>query len=248
MTFFNPLYRALTHIGYSDPLHPPFTHFPIALVTAALVFGLLAWLFGRPGFWKTARHCLWLAWLFLFPTILFGFMDWQHYYRGAWMFLIIVKICLAAFLFVLLTIGLILHHKGWGETKLMLGIYLIAFFTVVALGYFGGKIVFEGATSGSPAADTLQAKAGEKVYKQNCEACHPDGKNVIMPKYPVIGSDRLGNFPIFRDWIRDPRLPDGKLGPMPAFSPAKISNEKAQELYRYVLQAFGTASPTQPHH
>jgi uncharacterized membrane protein len=248
MTFFNPFYQALAHIGYSDPLHPPFTHFPIALVTASLIFGLLAWFFRRQTFWMTARHCLWLAWLFLFPTILFGFMDWQHYYRGDWMFLIIVKICLGAFLFVLLSVGLILHYRGWGETKLMLSLYLIGFFTVVALGYFGGKIVFEGVSSGSPAADTLHAKAGEKIYQDNCEFCHPDGKNTIMSQYPIIGSDRLANFPLFRDFIRDPQLPDGKTGPMPAFSPAKISNQEAQDLYRYVLQAFGTGGSTKPHH
>jgi len=248
MTFFNPFYRALADIGYLDPLHPPFTHFPIALVTAALIFGLVAWLFRHQSFWITARHCLWLAWLFIFPTVLFGFMDWQHYYHGAWMFLIIVKICLAAFLFVLLSIGLILHHKGWGESKLILGVYLLGFFTVVALGYFGGKIVFEGVSSGSLAADTLQVKAGEKLFTENCSACHPDGKNVIMSNQPIIGSDRLANFPVFRDWLRNPRLPDGSQGPMPAFSPQRISTEQARELYRYVLQAFGTAGPTKPHH
>ena len=249
MTFFNPFYRALADIGYLDPLHPPFTHFPIALVTAALIFGLVAWLFRRQGFWITARHCLWLAWLFIFPTVLFGFMDWQHYYHGDWMLLIIVKICLAAFLFVLLSIGLILHYKGWGESKLILVIYLLSFFTVVALGYFGGKIVFEGVSSSSgAAAASLQAKAGEKIYMDNCEFCHPDGKNTIMPKYPVIGSDRLANFPVFRDWLRDPRLPDGRKGPMPAFPPKKISTEQARDLYRYVLYTFGQAPSPKPRH
>jgi uncharacterized membrane protein len=248
MTFFNPFYRALAHIGYLDPLHPPLTHFPIALVTASLFFGLVAWLFRRQGFWISARHCLWLAWLFIFPTVLFGFMDWQHYYHGDWMFLIIVKICLAAFLFVLLTVGLILHHKGWGETKLMLGLYLIGFFTVVALGYFGGRIVFEGASVGSAKADSVQVKAGEKIFAQNCQSCHPGGKNVIMSKYPIIGSDRLANFPVFRDWIRNPQLPGGKQGPMPSFPAKKISTEQAQELYRYVLYAFGQAPPPKPSH
>jgi len=249
MTFFNPFYRALAYIGYLDPLHPPFTHFPIALVTAALIFGLVAAIWRRPRFWITARHCLGLAWLFIFPTVLFGFMDWQHYYHGAWMFLIIVKICLAAFLFVVLTIGLILHYKGWGETKLILVIYLLGFFTVVALGYFGGKIVFEGAgSSGRAAAASLPVKAGEQIFAHNCSACHPGGKNVIMPNQPIIGSDRLATFPVFRDWLRNPRLPDGSRGPMPVFPPHKISTEQARDLYRYVLYAFGQARPPKPSH
>jgi uncharacterized membrane protein len=247
VTFFNPFYRALAYIGFLDPLHPPFTHFPIALVTAALIFGLLAWLWRRQGFWLTAKHCLVLAWLFIFPTVLFGFMDWQHYYHGAWMFPIIVKVCLAAFLFVLLSLGLILHYKGRGEPRLILAVYLLSFFTVVALGYFGGKIVFEGASgSGGAAAASLQVKAGEKIFAQNCQSCHPGGKNVIMHQYPIIGSDRLANFPVFRDWIRNSRLADGKKGPMPDFPPAQITTEEARQLYRYLLYAFGKSSPPQP--
>jgi mono/diheme cytochrome c family protein len=248
MTFFNPLYRALADIGYLDPLHPPFSHFPIGLVTASLIFGLVALIWRRPRFWITARHCLWLAWLFVFPTVLFGFMDWQHYYHGAWMLLIVIKICLASFLFVLLTIGLILQYKGWGESKLILVIYLLGFFAVVGLGYCGGKVVFEGPSSAGAAGASLEVKAGEKIYAQNCRACHPGGKNVIMPNHPIIGSDRLSTFPVFRDWIRNPRLPDGGKGAMPAFSPGKISTEQARELYRYVLSAFGQAPLAKPHH
>jgi uncharacterized membrane protein len=41
MTFFDPLYRAFAYVGYRDPLHPPFTHYPIVLVTVSLLFALL---------------------------------------------------------------------------------------------------------------------------------------------------------------------------------------------------------------
>jgi uncharacterized membrane protein len=249
MTFFNPLYRALASLGYSDPLHPPFSHFPIALVTACLVFGLVALIWRRQGFWISARHCLVLAWLFIFPTVLFGFMDWQHFYHGAWMLFIIIKICLASFLFVLLSIALILHYKGRGESRFMLVIYFLGFLTVVGLGYCGGKIVFTGASgNGRAAAASLQVKTGGMIFAKNCQACHPHGKNVIMPQQPIIGSDRLANFPVFRDWIRNPRLPGGALGPMPAFSPAQISNSEVRDLYRYVLYAFGKSSPPNPRH
>jgi uncharacterized membrane protein len=237
---FNPLYRALAYIGYSEPLHPPFTHYPIALVTACLFFGLVALLWRRPAFWVTAKHCLVLAWLFIFPTVLFGYMDWQHYYHGVWMGPIIVKIILASFLFVLLSIGLILIYKGQSESLAILVIYAIGFITVVGLGYFGGKIVYEGIGREGPAVGvSLQVKAGEGVYEKNCLSCHPNGGNVIMPQAPVIGSPRLADFPRFLAWIRDPRLPEGKQGAMPDFPPSKISDKEARELYQYIIHAFG---------
>ena len=244
MTFFDPFYRALADIGYLEPIHPPFTHFPIALMTASLFFGLWALLRRRPGFWVTARHCLVLAWLFFFPTVLFGFMDWQHYYHGAWIGPIVAKIFLAGFLFVLLSIGLILAYKGRGDSLTILVIYVFGFVTVVGLGYFGGLMVYEGREGGrSAAAASPQIKAGQEIYGKYCQACHPNGGNVITPQAPVIGSKSLADFPGFLAWIRDPRLANGKRGAMPDFPPSKISDKAAQGLYRYVMDTFGKPRP-----
>jgi uncharacterized membrane protein len=248
MTFFDPLYRALAYIGYSDPLHPPFTHYPIALITASLFFGLVALFWRRPGFCVTAKHCLVLAWLFIFPTVLFGFMDWQYYYHGIWMGPIIVKIILASLLFVLLSIGLLLVYKGRSDSRAILVIYALGFLTVVGLGYFGGKIVYEGIGKGGLAAGVSpQIKAGEGVFGKNCLSCHPNGGNVIMPQAPIIGSPRLADFPRFLAWIRAPRLPDGKPAAMPGFPPAKISDKEARELYQYLVLTFGKPSPPKAH-
>ena len=248
MTFFDPIYQALAQIGFVDPLHPAFTHYPIALVSASLFFGLVALLWRRPSFWVSAKHCLVLAWLFIFPTVLFGFMDWQYYYHGVWMGPIIVKIWLASFLFVLLSIGLILVYKGRGGSRVMLVIYVLGFLTVVGLGYFGGKIVYEGMEEGETAATTiLQAKAGEGIFAKNCQSCHPDGGNVITPQSPIIGSARLADFPRFLTWIRHPLLANGKRGAMPNFPPSKITNKEARELYRYLVHTFGQSRPPNPH-
>ena len=108
MTIFSPLYNALAAIGFTDPIHPPLTHMPIGLVVAALIFGFAGWILRRPFLSQAGRYCLVLAWLFIFPTVLLGFMDWQQFYQGAWLLPIIVKIGLAGFLFVLLSIGVIL--------------------------------------------------------------------------------------------------------------------------------------------
>jgi uncharacterized membrane protein len=235
MTIFSPLYHALAAMGFSDPIHPPFTHMPIGLVVAALIFEFAGWILKRPSLSQAGRYCLVLAWMFIFPAVLLGFMDWQQFYQGAWLLPIIVKIGLAAFLFVLLSIGVILIVTGREESKALLAIYVVAFLTVGGLGYFGGRLVFGGRAPGAPP----MLQAGQQLFENNCMACHPDGGNTIMPQEIIIGSDRLRDFPTFLAWIRDPRLDNGKKGPMPEFLPGKISDEQARQLYDYLISVFG---------
>jgi uncharacterized membrane protein len=235
MTLFDPLYSALAAIGFTDPIHPPLTHMPIALVVAALIFGLTGWLLRRPFLSRAGRYCLALAWLFIFPTVLLGFMDWQHFYQGAWLLPIVVKIGLSGFLFLLLSIGVILVITGREESKALLAIYVIAFLTVGGLGYFGGRLVFGGRAPAAPPA----LQAGKGLFENNCMACQPNGGNAITPEDIIIGSDRLKDFQTFLVWIRDPRLDNGKKGPMPEFLPRKISDQQAQQLYAYLIGVLG---------
>lgn len=239
MKFFNPFYRALADIGFTDPIHPAIVHLPIGLVAGALFLGFAALIWKRPLWGISARHCLVLAWLFLFPAVLFGFMDWQHYYHGVWLFPIKVKIGLASFLFVVLTTGVIMIYKGRGESKAMLVIYGLSFCTVVLLGYFGGHLVFGGR---SPEAGK-KFYAGRKIFDANCSVCHPQGRNAIMPNMPILGSDKLTNFQTFLAFIRHPRLDNGAKGPMPDWPPSEISNKEAKQLYDYVKKAFGEEKP-----
>jgi uncharacterized membrane protein len=235
MTIFNPFYNALYSIGYVDPIHPALTHMPIGLVVAALIFGVLAWIWREPSLARLGRYSLILAWLFIFPTVFLGFMDWQHWYQGAWLQPILIKICLASFLFVLLSIGMILIVTGREESKAFLAIYLIAFFTVGGLGYFGGRLVFGGRAPAAPAG----LEAGKRLFENNCMACHPNMGNAIMPDSIIIGSDNLANLHDFISWIRAPRLDNGQRGPMPDFPPQKISDEQAGRLYDYLIGVLG---------
>jgi uncharacterized membrane protein len=238
MTIFDPFYNALYLIGYRDPIHPALTHMPIGLVTAALVFGVLAWVLRHTSLAQAARYCLVLAWLFIFPTVLLGFMDWQHWYQGAWLQPILIKICLASFLFLLLSLGMILIFTGRQESKALLAIYFMAFFTVVGLGYFGGRLDF----GGRAPAVRLQLEAGRRLFENNCMACHPNGGNAILPNYIIIGSDNLKDLHTFISWIRDPHLDNGQKGPMPDFSPQKISEDQAGKLYGYLSRVMGCGS------
>jgi uncharacterized membrane protein len=238
MTTFTPFYNALYVIGFHDPIHPPLTHITIGLVVAALAFGVLAWVLRQPSLAQAARYCLVLAWLFIFPTVLLGFMDWQHWYQGAWLLPILIKICLASFLFLLLSLGMILIYIGREESKALLAIYFIAFFTVAGLGYFGGRLVFGGR---APAVQT-PLEPGRRLFENNCMACHPNGGNAILPDHIIIGSDNLKDLPTFISFIRDPRLDNGQKGLMPDFSPQKISEDQTRLLYEYLSKVMGCGS------
>ncbi len=238
MTIFNPFYNALYAIGFHDPIHPPLTHITIGLVVAALVFAVLALVLRHSSLAQAARSCLVLAWLFIFPTVLLGFMDWQHWYQGAWPQPILIKIYLAGFLFLVLSLGMILIFTGREASKALLAIYVIAFFTVAGLGYFGGRLVFGGR---APAVD-LRLEAGRRLFENNCMACHPNGGNAILPDYIIIGSDNLKDLPAFISLIRDPHLDNGQKGPMPDFSPQKISEDQARQLHDYLSRVMGCGS------
>jgi uncharacterized membrane protein len=238
MNIFEPFYHFLNSIGYTEPVHPPLTHFPIALVTAALIFRILGRMFKRASLATTSKHCLVLAWLLFFPTVLLGYMDWQHYYHGVFLFPISVKIGLASFLFVLLTAAIVMMLRGREESGTMMVIYFLGFLTVGGLGYFGGRIVYEQAAPPPPPGAGVTVEAGRKIFEANCSGCHPSGGNIILPQYQLKGSDNLDTFDKFRAFIRDPRLDSGAKGPMPEFPPSLISDQDAQELYKYLKQEF----------
>jgi len=93
---FGAIYKLLEQIGYSHPIHPTEVHMPIGLIVGALILRTVATLFHRPALSQAAHYCTILALLFLVPTILFGYMDWQQLYDGAWLRPIQIKLVLAA--------------------------------------------------------------------------------------------------------------------------------------------------------
>jgi len=96
------LYRFLSNVGYAHPLHPAFVHMPIGLAIGAFVFAWAALLLKKKALAQSARYCSMLSFLFLFPAVLFGVMDWRHFFNGAWLFAIDMKLVLAGILLVLL--------------------------------------------------------------------------------------------------------------------------------------------------
>ncbi len=218
-------YELLEKIGYDHPVHPAFTHIPMGLIIGVFIFALVALVFRRNILSSLAyRRIILLALIFTFPTALFGYTDWQHFYEGDWLFAIKVKLALTGVLIVLLFIAVSLKGKRESETKSSLGIYALCFLVVTALGYFGGQLVFEG--EGRPEKVPIKFLVGEKLFAANCTDCHPRGGD-------ILNSPHLFDFQKFLNLLRNP--PTG----MPPFPQEQISDQKAMRLYLYLVQLSG---------
>ncbi|MEJ2658831.1 MAG: hypothetical protein P8012_16865, partial [Desulfobacterales bacterium] len=173
---FNFVYEFLASLGYTHPIHPTEVHMPIGLVVGSFIFAFVAVSFKRPQLRDAVKYCIILAFIWVFPTMLFGYMDWQHFYAGAWLFPIKVKIPMAFTLLVLLGLAIIVRRKKGAGSIPALVLYTLCFMSVVVLGYFGGQLTY-----GTRAASiSPEFKTGEKLFHANCSACHPNGKNAII--------------------------------------------------------------------
>lgn len=217
-------YQFLNRWGYSHPIHPALVHLPIGLIGGAFIFGWLAFLFNREQLARSARHCLTLAFLFWFPVVLFGFMDWQHFYGGVWLTPIKIKMILSGILFILFLIALIFGFGKGRSPKTALTVYSLGLVTVMLLGFLGAQLVYGRKT---PEVSKTYL-AGEKIFAANCITCHPGGDNIIKPDHPIKNSPKLKNIDTFIAWIRNP------IAPMPPFPESKISVGQAKDLYPYL--------------
>ncbi|MEJ2137054.1 MAG: c-type cytochrome [Desulfofustis sp.] len=236
-------YKTLATIGYTHPIHAPTTHIPVGMVIGAFLFALGAYLLKRSTLALTAWHCVLLALVGLFPTVLFGYMDWQHYFAGAWVFPIKIKIGLAVLLLILLIIALSLGRKTEKVSVGALLIYGLCLLNVTALGYFGGELAYGGRTPAKPgdsarSTATAEMEAGATLFNQTCSACHPNGGNSIKQNLPLKEAPQLVSFEIFLTYIRNPKARDGSQTIMPSFSPEKFSDQEANKVYQYIVKVL----------
>ena len=221
-------YQFLGQLGYIHPVHPALVHMPIGLVTGAFILRWAGHLFHKENLVRSARHCFMLGFLFWFPVVLFGFMDWQHFYGGVWLTPIMIKMVLASVLWVLFLLVLILNFRKERNSKLTLTLYSLGLLTAVLLGFFGAQLVYGGKSRGE--SSTYQP--GEKLFAANCIACHPGGRNIMKPDHPIINSPKLKDLDTFLSWIRHP------IAPMPTFSDSEISDNQARALYAYITKVL----------
>jgi uncharacterized membrane protein len=134
------LYAFLSRLGYTDPLHAPITHMPIGLAFGALVFILIAVIFRKSHMALTARHAAILAFVMVFPTILFGVLDWLHYLGGVMSDIVRDKMILASVVLVSLGVAIALGGNVKIRTLAVTVFYALAFLATVGLGWFGWRL------------------------------------------------------------------------------------------------------------
>ena len=237
-------YAWVVRLGFTDPLHAPVTHIPIGLVIGAFLFFLVAVVFNRKNLELTARHVSILAFIFVFPTILLGVMDWLHFFKGVLVAPIKYKMVLASAVLVLLAAGIIIGGELKVRTWPLMVIYALAVVAVVGLGWFGGKLVYGGfspsaaspaaVSSSAPAAPSSPTALGQRVFSSNCSACHPGGGNAIVAQLPLKSSKKLATETSFISFIRSPTMPNGSQGEMPPFPADQLPDKQASALYAYI--------------
>jgi uncharacterized membrane protein len=220
----NAFYEFLNRLGYHHPIHPTEVHMPIGLVVGAFVFAVVGVAFRRQKLVLTPRQCIILAFIWIFPTMALGIMDWQHFYAGAWILPIKAKLITAPLLAALLGLSIYLGRR-YGSTSIrVLPVYFLCLCAVTVLGYFGGQLTYGGRTISGP----KEYKDGEQIYAVHCTTCHPGGGNTIDPSKPILHSPLLQNLDFFKMWLRHPAVP------MPPFVSSKISDAQAEALYAYI--------------
>jgi cytochrome c6 len=103
----------------------------------------------------------------------------------------------------------------------------VAAFLALCIVFFGTLVL---------AAEKMEGKAGEALFKQHCEICHPDGGNIINPSL-TLRSKELAAHGITKPEgiINKMRNP----GPgMTKFDEKTIPDAEAKKIAEYILDTF----------
>jgi hypothetical protein len=123
------------------------------------------------------------------------------------------------------------------------GTLLALLFPLISYAQMGGGMMGPGEGRGYQRQPYQRQGPGEEIFREDCRGCHAQGGNLINPNLPLRGSRELADFNTFLAYIRNPTMPNGSGGPMPAFAPERISDEEAKDLYQYLVAVLG--SPAQ---
>jgi uncharacterized membrane protein len=143
------IYQFFTSLGYTHPIHPALVHVPIGNVVAALVFGVIGLVLKNQTMGRAAYYAIALALVSLFPGIFFAVTDWLHYFGGAWLFPIKMKVVLASVLTLILLIAIVTGRRDAGATVRGVVLSFLCLLIAAGLGYFGADLVYSGAPQGS---------------------------------------------------------------------------------------------------
>jgi uncharacterized membrane protein len=136
------IYQILAKVGFNHPLHPPMTHLPMGMIMGGFLFGLTAVVFKKKELAKAAHYCYTLALIFVLPTMILGYMDWQYKLYGEWSNLIVAKIILAFTLTGMLVVAFVLGRNDCVDIKKRLIAYALCLALAIGLGFIGGTLQY----------------------------------------------------------------------------------------------------------
>lgn len=146
-------YDLLGLVGFAHPMHPVLITMVVGPVIASFIFAAVALFFNKPQFYKTSRQLTVIGFIFWFPTVAVGIIDWIHFYGASTkMTEINIKLVLAGILFVVLLGNILLFKKDNNRPWPTLVLTLAGTILVSALGFLGGNIVFGGETEAKPSS------------------------------------------------------------------------------------------------
>ena len=126
--------------------------------------------------------------------------------------------------------------------SIILGAILFVLSPAVSYSQMGGGGMMGGGMMGGGGWRNPQSPdqgRGANIFQVDCSGCHAQGGNLIYPNLPLRGASQLADFDSFLAYLRNPTMPDGSQGPMPAFPPERISDEQAKDLYWYINNTMG---------
>lgn len=136
------IYSILVKIGYTHPLHPALVHFPIGMAMGALAFMVMLSWFNKTELAPAAYYSHIFGLITLLPTMLVGYMDWQHFFNGDPNPLIIAKIILGFILMALFSYAILLGRQGKVTTRKFFIVSLLCFVVTILIGFCGGELQY----------------------------------------------------------------------------------------------------------
>ena len=219
------VYQIAEKIGYTHPLHPAVTHIPVGAIICGFFFMLLARITSRESFAATAYHLMVAAIVALPITAYLGYMDWQHFYKGAWLTPIKMKMGLAGFLLTVLIITVSRGKTASISGTKVVPFYLLSLITVIAIGYFGGELVYGSKVKKVEQMEQMSestsiAAIGKKLFVQKCSFCHysDSAETKIGPGLKGIFNDK--KLPVSKKAVSEKNIRQQLVSPyknMPSF-------------------------------
>lgn len=130
--------------------HPIAVHIPNGLLPVAVLFSLIALMFGSQGFATAAKYNT-IAVALAMPLVIFtGLVDWNNRYGRRMTHVFIVKMICAGIVTVLsFVVGIwwfinpAMYTRGFGASGFFVFLNLVNLAAAIVAGWYGGKLVFK---------------------------------------------------------------------------------------------------------